>query len=77
MKILISDLLTDKLYAELINEPEHDHFSGFISYGAYQVNNLNIDLLFSSSYNGYINIWNLNEKKYLKLLIQMDVAFPI
>ena len=79
LKILISDLLTDKLYAELINEPEHDHFSGFISYGAYQVNNINIDLLFSSSYNGYINIWNLNEKneKKILLLIQMDVAFPI
>ena len=67
-KIIISNLLTDKLYAELINQPEADHYNGFIYYGAYQVNNINVDLLFSSSYNGYINIWNLYEKKIFKVI---------
>ena len=67
-KILISNILTDEVYAELINEPETDHYSGFISYRAYQVNNINIDLLFSSSGNGFINIWNLNDKKIFKVI---------
>ena len=62
-KILISNLITDEVYAELISEPEDNHFSGFIIYGTYPGSNIKADFLFSSSFNGYINIWNLNEKK--------------
>ena len=71
-KILINDLLTGKVYAELINEPEADHFSGIIikirgqnNLRGFAIQN---DYLFSSSSNGYINIWNLNEKKLFKVI---------
>jgi len=55
-KIVINSLLEDELYAELSNEPESDHFSGFI------YNKDNKDYLFSSS-NGYINMWDLYNKQ--------------
>ena len=67
-KILISNLLTNEVYAELINEPETDHYSGFITYEIYPGKNIKGDFLFSSSNNGYINIWNLNEKKIFKVI---------
>jgi len=67
-KILINNLLEDKLYSELIHQPEDFHCSGFI------YNMDNNDYLCSSSNNGYINIWNLNKKKYLKLLIQINAS---
>ena len=54
---MINNLLEDELYSELIHEPESDHFSGFI------YNRNNNDYLCSSSYNGYINIWDLYNKK--------------
>ena len=56
-KIVINSLLEDELYAELSNEPESDHFSGFI------YNKDNKDYLFSSSSNGYINMWDLYNKQ--------------
>ena len=59
--------MEDELYSELSNKPEDSHFSGFIYYKD------NNDYLCSSSYNGYINIWDLYKKKYIKLLIQTDV----
>jgi len=51
--IIISNLLLDKPNSYLINEPESDHYSGFI------YNKDDIDYLFSSSSNGNVNIWNL------------------
>ena len=62
MKILINNLLEDELYSELSNEPEASHFSGFIYYKD------NNDYLCSSSFNGYINIWDLYNKKIFKII---------
>ena len=56
-KIVINNLLEDELYSELIYEPETDHFSGFI------FSKDNKDYLVSSSSNGFINIWDLYDKK--------------
>ena len=61
-KILINNLLEDELYSELSNEPETNHFSGFIYYKD------NNDYLCSSSGNGYINIWDLYNKKIFKVI---------
>jgi len=61
-KIMINNLLEDELYSELIQEPETDHFSGFI------YNRNNNDYLCSSSSNGYINIWDLYNKKIFKII---------
>ena len=59
---MINNLLEDELYYELINEPEDNHFSGFI------YNKENNDYLCSSSNNGYINIWDLYNKKIFKVI---------
>ena len=59
---MINNLLEDELYSELIQEPETDHFSGFI------YNRNNNDYLCSSSKNGYINIWDLYNKKIFKTI---------
>jgi len=61
-KIIISNLLEDELYAVLINQPEDYHYSGFI------YNKDNNDYLCSSSYNGYVNIWDLYNKKIFKVI---------
>ena len=61
-KIIISNLLEDELYSELIHQPEDYHYSGFI----YNIDNN--DYLCSSSYNGYINIWNLYKKTLYKVI---------
>ena len=61
-KIIINNLLEDELYSELKQEPEADHFSGFI------YNKDNNDYLCSSSSNGYINIWDLYNKKIFKII---------
>ena len=58
-KILINNLLEGELYSELTYEPESDHFSGFI------FSKDNKDYLCSSATNGFINIWDLYEKKVL------------
>ena len=57
---MINNLLEDELYSELIQEPEDNHLSGFI------YNRNNNDYLCSSSYNGYINIWDLYNKNLFK-----------
>ena len=62
LKIIINNLLEDELYSELKQEPETDHFSGFI------YNKDNNDYLCSSSFNGYINIWDLYNKKIFKII---------
>ena len=61
-KIIINSLLEDELYAELSNEPENNHFSGCL----YTKNDN--DYLLSSSSNGYINIWDLYNKKIYKTI---------
>ena len=61
MKILINEL-SNKEYYELIQEPETDHFSGFI------YNRDDIDYLCSSSENGYIMIWDLYKKDIFKII---------
>ena len=61
-KIMINNLLEDELYSELIHKPENDHYSGFI------YNRNNNDYLCSSSSNGYINIWDLSNKKIFKII---------
>ena len=61
-KILINNLLEEELYSELSNKTEADHFSGFIYYRD------NNDYLCSSSDNGYINIWDLYNKKIYKTI---------
>ena len=61
-KIIINNLIEDELYSELIQEPEDCHLSGFI----YEKENK--DYLCSSSGNGYINIWDLYNKKIFKVI---------
>ena len=61
-KIIINKIFEDELYCELKNEPEESHYSGFI------YNKGNIDYLFSSSYNGKIDIWDLNNKKIYQVI---------
>ena len=61
-KIIINNLIEEELYSELKKEPEADHFSGFI----YNKNDNNY--LCSSSRNGYINIWDLYNKKIFKVI---------
>ena len=46
----------------MINQPEGDHLSGFI----YNIDNN--EYLFSSSTNGYINIWDLCNKNIFKVI---------
>ena len=62
MKIIISNLLEDELYSELINQPEGDHYRGYFYYKD------NNDYLCSSCYNGYINIWDLYNKTIFKVI---------
>ena len=61
-KIIINDLLENEVYCELIQEPEHNHYSGFI------YNRDDIDYLCSSSQNGFINIWDLYNKNIFKII---------
>ena len=57
MKIFINNLIEDELYAELTQDQKLSHYSGFI----YEPDESKC-YLFSSSKNGYINIWNLYKK---------------
>ena len=61
-KIKINNIIEDELYAELIDKNEYYHYSGFI------YTRKKIDYLCSSSSNGYINIWNLFNKKLFKFI---------
>ena len=60
--ILINSVVDDELYCELIQEPEDNHLSGFI----YSLDNK--DYLCSSSYNGYIHLWDLFNKSIYKII---------
>ena len=61
--ILINSVIDDELYCELVQEPEDNHLSGFI----YNLDD-NTDYLCSSSYNGYINLWDLFNKSIYKII---------
>ena len=61
-KIIINNLLEEELYSEFIAEPEYDHLSGFV------YNRNKNDYLCTSSYNGYVNIWDLYNKKLFKII---------
>ena len=60
MKILINNFLENELYAELTQEQKLSHYSGFI----YEIDE-NKCHLFSSSKNGFINIWDLYNKELI------------
>ena len=64
--ILINSVIDDELYCELIQEPEDNHLSGFI----YSLDNK--DYLCSSSYNGYIHLWDLFNKSIYKVISTND-----
>ena len=64
--ILINSVVDDELYCELIQEPEDNHLSGFI----YSLDNK--DYLCSSSYNGYIHLWDLFNKSIYKIISTND-----
>ena len=57
MKIFINNLLEDELYAELTQDQKISHYSGFV----YEINEEK-SYLYSSSKNGFINIWDLYNK---------------
>jgi len=61
-KILIYNLLENELYTEFQKESNIDHYSGFI----YSKDNK--DYLYSSSSNGFINIWDLYDKKLFNVI---------
>jgi len=61
-KIIINNFIEDELYTELVKEPEDNHFSGFI------YNKDDNDYLYASSSIGYINIWDLYNKKIFKVI---------
>ena len=61
-KIIINSLLENDSYFVLKQEPESRHYSGFI-YKKYDK-----DYLCSSSYNGYIHIWDLYNKNIFKII---------
>ena len=60
MKIFINDLLENELYAELTQEQKLSHYSGFV----YEINK-DKSYLYSSSKNGFINVWDLYSKKLI------------
>ena len=61
-KIIINNLLEDELYSELSYEPEANHFGGFI------FSKDKKDLLCTSSSIGFINIWDLYDKKLINAI---------
>ena len=61
-RIAIFNLLKDKKYDIFIQEPESNHFSGFI------YSKDDYDYLCCTSQNGFINIWDLFKKKIYKVI---------
>ena len=60
--IIINSLIKNELYSEFIQKPEGLHYSGFI----YRKDDN--EYLLSCSTNGYINIWDLNNKNLFKTI---------
>ena len=68
--IIINNLIENEIYSELKQDKdEESHFSGFI----YEKDNN--DYLCSSSDNGYINIWDLYNKKLFKVFYIKNCFF--
>ena len=67
--ILINNLFNDDIYSIFIQEPEEYHYGGGCI-----INKENNEYLVSSSFNGYINIWDLynNYKCHLSSVIQWN-----
>ena len=63
-KIIINSLdpKNNEPYAKLVNEPENEHYSGFI----YSKNNT--EYLCTSCYNGFIHVWDLYSKKIVNVI---------
>ena len=59
-KILVNNLLEDEIYTEFINERVSPQYSGFLYCKD------NNDYLCTSSYIGYVNIWDLYNKNLFK-----------
>ena len=67
--ILINNLLENETYSELKGLKEDFHYCGFIYYENDK------DYLCTSSNNGYINIWDLYEKKLFKVIYSEGSEF--
>ena len=63
-KIIINSLdpKESEPYAKLVNEPENEHYSGFI------FSKKDTELLCSSCYNGFIHVWDLYSKKIVNVI---------
>jgi WD40 repeat protein len=63
-KIVINNLEKgkDEIYAKLIHEPENEHYSGYL------FSNENSEFLCTTSYNGFIHVWNLYTKKLSNII---------
>lgn len=71
-KIIITSLLDEDLYSELMDEPDNEYKSGYV------FNKKNKDYLCcSSSSNGTIKIWDLEEKKLFKNINVKDNLYHI
>ena len=64
--ITIHGLSEKNEFYKLIHKPESNHYSGFIYNGD------DVDYLCSSSSNGFINIWDLYNKKITKIIRVID-----
>ena len=60
MKIFINSLLENEMYAELTQEQKLSHYSGFV----YEIDEEKC-YLYSSSKNGFINVWDLYNKQLI------------
>lgn len=61
-EILINDLLDSKLYIEFSNDLTSPQYSGFL------YSKDNNDYLVTSSYKGYVKIWDLYNKRLFKTI---------
>jgi len=61
-KIIITNLIEDELYADLKQEREKGHYSGFI------YSNDNSEYVCSTSVEGYITVWDLYSKNIIKII---------
>jgi hypothetical protein len=63
-KILINnlDIKNNELYAKLSQEPENEHYSGFL------YSKEDVEYLCTSCYNGFIHIWDLYNKKNISII---------
>ena len=68
-KIIINKLLEEELYSELETESKGKYICGFIYYKN------NKDYLYCCSSNGYINVWDLYNKKNIKLLKLINILY--